>query len=92
MSEENVGVARHVTDAWNQREIDRLSALIHPEAEYINPPTAVAPGTRRGIGEVRGVIRAQWDWLTDAGQEIDRIYDRGEEVIRLGLGVSSNAR
>jgi hypothetical protein len=29
-------------------------------------------------------MRAQWELLTDGRWEIDRIYDRGEEVIALG--------
>ena len=29
-------------------------------------------------------MRAQWESLTDGRWEIDRIYDRGEEVIALG--------
>ena len=30
------------------------------------------------------MLRAQWEALTDGQWEIDRIYDRGEEVIALG--------
>jgi hypothetical protein len=30
------------------------------------------------------VVREQWELLTDGRWEIDRIYDRGEEVIALG--------
>ena len=29
-------------------------------------------------------MRAQWEWVTDARWEIDRIYERGEEVIASG--------
>ena len=29
-------------------------------------------------------MRAQWESLTDGRWEIDRIYDRGEDVIALG--------
>jgi ketosteroid isomerase-like protein len=84
MSGENVEVIRRATDAWNRRDIEDLLALTDAEAEYVNSPTAIEPGTRRGWDEVSAVMRAQWEWMTDARAEIDRIYDRGEEAILLG--------
>ena len=77
-------IVRRAIDAWNRRDIDDLIALSDPEGEYVNNPTAIEPGTRRGRDEVTAVIRTQWDLLTDGSWEIDRIYDRGEEVIALG--------
>jgi ketosteroid isomerase-like protein len=71
-------------DAWDRRDIEDLLALSDPKAEYVNSPTAIEPGTRRGRDEITAVTRAQWDALTDGREEIDRIYDRGEEVILLG--------
>jgi ketosteroid isomerase-like protein len=84
MSEENVEIVRRAIDAWNRRDIEVLIALGDPEGEYVNNPTALEPGTRRGRDEVTAVIRTQWELLTDGRWEIDRIYDRGEEVIALG--------
>lgn len=83
MSEENVELARRVLDAWNRRDLETLLALSDPEAEYVNSPTAVEPGTRRGVNEVAAVFQAQWEILLDAHQEIDRLYDRGDEIIVL---------
>jgi ketosteroid isomerase-like protein len=84
MSQEKVEIIRRATDAWNRRDIEDLLAITDPEAEYVNSPTAIEPGTRRGRDEVIAVMRAQWEWVTDARAEIDRIYDRGEETILLG--------
>jgi ketosteroid isomerase-like protein len=84
MSEENVEIVRRAIDAWNRRDIEALTALGDPDAEYVNSPTAVEPGTRHGRDEINAVMRAQWESLTDARAEIDRIYDRGEEAILLG--------
>lgn len=84
MSQENVELVRRAVDAWNRRDIENLDALGDPEREYVNSPTAIEPGTRRGRDEIAAVMRAQWEWLTDARAEIDRIYDRGEEAILLG--------
>jgi ketosteroid isomerase-like protein len=84
MSEENIEIVRRAVDAWNRRDIEALTALGDPEREYVNSPTAVEPGTRHGSDEISAVMRAQWESLTDARAEIDRIYDRGEEAILLG--------
>ena len=84
MSEENVEIVRRAIDAWNRRDIEDLLALGDPEGEYVNSPSAIEPGTRRGRDEIAAVMRAQWELLTDGRWEIDRIYDRGEEVIALG--------
>jgi ketosteroid isomerase-like protein len=84
MSEENVEIVRRAIDAWNRRDIEDLIALGDSEGEYVNSPTAIEPGTRHGRDEVAAVMRAQWELLTDGRWEIDRIYDRGEEIIALG--------
>src|SRR5687768_729197 len=84
MSQENVEIARRMTDAWNRRDLEVLRVLVDPEAEYVNSPTAVEPGTRRGYDEITAVLQTQWDILLDARQEIERIYDQGDEIFVLG--------
>jgi len=71
-------------DAWNRQDIEVILALTDPEAEYVNAPTAVEPGTRRGHDEIVAVMRKQWESLTGAVQEIDRFHDRGDEIITVG--------
>ncbi|HEX8742236.1 MAG TPA: nuclear transport factor 2 family protein [Thermoleophilaceae bacterium] len=83
MSDENVALARRLVEAWNARDLDALLALGHPDAEYLNAPTALEPGTRRGRSEIEAVIRTQWDMLHDAHQHIERVYERGDEVFLL---------
>jgi ketosteroid isomerase-like protein len=60
-----------------------LAALSDPEAEWVNSPTAVEPGTRRGTNELLAVWRMQWEILRDGHAEIERIHDRGEEILVL---------
>jgi ketosteroid isomerase-like protein len=84
MSEENVEIVRRGLDAWNRRDIDDLLADTDPGIEYVNSPTAVEPGTRRGVAEVRAVWRAQREILLDARFEVDRFFDRGDEIVVLG--------
>ena len=84
MSRENVATIRRMLDAWNRQDIEVILALTDPEAEYVNAPTAVEPGTRRGHDEIVAVMRTQWESLTGAAQEIDRFHDRGDEIITVG--------
>ena len=84
MSQENVEIIRRMLDAWNRQDIEVILALTDPEAEYVNAPTAVEPGTRRGHDEIVAVMRKQWESLTGAVQEIDRFHDRGDEIITVG--------
>jgi ketosteroid isomerase-like protein len=83
MSQENVEIVRRLYDAWNRRDEEELVALSDPEVEFVNSPTAVEPGTRRGTNEVLAAARTQWEFLRDGRFEIDRIYDPGEEIFVL---------
>ena len=84
MSEENVETIRHLVEAWNRQDADAILALVHPEGEYVNAPAAVEPGTRRGHNEIVAVMQKQWEILSDAALEIERVDDRGDEVITVG--------
>jgi ketosteroid isomerase-like protein len=81
---ENMELVHRAVDAWNRQDIEDLLALSDPEIEYVNSPTAVEPGTKRGFDEATAVFRAQWEILLDARWEIDRTYDHGHEIILLG--------
>jgi ketosteroid isomerase-like protein len=78
-----VKIVRETLDAWNRRDVEGLIALMDPEVEYINAPTAVEPGTRRGLDEVAAVARTQWETL-DGRLVTDRLHDRGDEIISTG--------
>jgi ketosteroid isomerase-like protein len=84
MSQENVEIVRDVMNAWNDQDVEGILALADPEVEYVNSPTAVEPGTRRGHDGLAAVARAQWESLSGGRQEIDRLHDRGDEVISTG--------
>ena len=84
MSRENVEIVRRVMDAWNQQDIQGILALADPDIEYVSAPAAVEPGTRRGHEGLAAVARTQWESLPGGRQEIDRLEDRGNEVISIG--------
>ena len=77
-------IVRRSIDAWNRRAIDELLADTDPGIQYVNLPTAVEPGTRRGVAEITAVLRAQWEILPDGRYEVDRVFDRGDEIVVLG--------
>jgi ketosteroid isomerase-like protein len=83
MSEENIEMVRRLVDAWNRRDIEALLDLGGPEIAFVNSPTAVEPGTRRGTDEVVAAVRKQWEIL-DARWEVDEFFDRGDEIFALG--------
>ena len=80
MSRENV---RQVLAAWRSRNLDGMLALIDSDAEYVNAPDAVEPGTRRGHAGLEAVARRQWA-MPGAQIEIERLIDRGDEVVAVG--------
>jgi ketosteroid isomerase-like protein len=84
MSQENVELARRFMELWNRQDLEAIAALSDPAVEFVNSPTAVEPGARRGIDEGAAALRAQWEMLLDARWEADRVYDRGDEIIVLG--------
>ena len=84
MSQEKLGIIRRLVDAWNRQDVEGILALIDPAGEYVNAPSAVEPGTRRGHDEIVAVMRNQWEMLSGAFQEIDRFHDRGDEIITEG--------
>ena len=77
-------MVRSLVDAWNRRDLDAMLDLGGEELAFVNSPTAVEPGTRRGRDEVTEVARKQWEILADARIEIDEFFDRGDEIIALG--------
>ncbi len=84
MSQQNVEIVGRIYDAWNRRDEEAMLALSDREVEFVNSPTAVEPGTRRGTNEVLAAARTQWEFLREGRQEIDRTYDRGDEIVVLG--------
>jgi ketosteroid isomerase-like protein len=84
MSQENVEIVRRAMDAWNRQDIQGILAHADPDIEYVNAPAAVEPGTRRGHEGLAAVARTQWQSLPGGRQEIDRLEDRGNEVISIG--------
>lgn len=97
MTGERVEIVQAFFDAWNRRDLKAALELIVEDFEYVNPPNAVVPGTRRGSEGVADVMTQQWEGLgDDARLEIERLHERDDHLIteaRLSRGMpESTAR
>ncbi len=78
MAAGKVEVVEAIYDAWRRGRSAR--GFMDPEIEYVNPPDAVEPGTRRGP-DAFGAIRSSYD---DVVVTPERFIDGpGDEVIVL---------
>jgi ketosteroid isomerase-like protein len=62
---DNVEIVRRFYEAWSREDFPGPTELMDPEIEYVNPPGAIEPGTRRGIGdfeEAVGKLLESWEF------------------------------
>jgi ketosteroid isomerase-like protein len=84
VSEANVALIRRLYEGLNRD--DFAIELVAEDAEYVNPPYAIEPGTRRG----RDAFLAVWDTYEDFEVEVDEIIDAGgDDVVVLGRFTAS---
>jgi ketosteroid isomerase-like protein len=83
MSEESIELVRAIHEAFSRGESPGALGLLHPEVEYVNPPGAVEPGTRRGIAEFEVAMRAAEDVFEDIHIEVREMKSVGEHVVVL---------
>jgi ketosteroid isomerase-like protein len=83
MPEENLDTLAVILDQlFKGRRVD--PALLATDAEWVNPPEAVEPGTRQGADSFNRAVAnvfAAWD---DVVFETDRLIDNGNDVVALG--------
>jgi ketosteroid isomerase-like protein len=75
MPQSDLEIVRAIYDAWRDGKSAR--AFIAADVEYVNPPDAVEPGTRRGPDAFRG-IRDAYD---DVRIEPQEFIDAGSDVV-----------
>jgi ketosteroid isomerase-like protein len=77
MSQADVEVVRRIYDAWSRD--GSAAEFIAEDIEYVNPPYAVEPGTKRGRKMFAKVRETYGDYRI----EIDRLVDTGGTVVAL---------
>jgi ketosteroid isomerase-like protein len=69
MSQQNIDIVKRFYDVWAREEFPGPIELMDPEIEYVNPPGAVEPGTRRGLeafSRAVGKVFEGWEsWQMD---------------------------
>jgi uncharacterized protein len=81
MSQDNVDTVRRIYAVWDQEGSPVPSGLLDPEVEWVNPPEAVEPGTRRGIDAFADAARTVAETFQGVRVEIERLVDAGERVV-----------
>jgi ketosteroid isomerase-like protein len=65
-----------------ERQLSR--DLLAEDVEWVNPDDAVEPGTRRGADSFLQAVTSVFEGWEESVFEIERVIDRGEDVIALG--------
>ena len=81
MSQDNLDTVRRIYEVWAEEGSPVSSGLLDPEIEWVNPPEAVEPGTRRGIEAFADAARTVAETFEGVRVEIDRLIDAGERVV-----------
>ena len=84
MSAADVEVVRRIYRAWGKGAVDESRELLDPEIEWVNPPDAVEPGTRRGIDDFTVALTMVSDTFDSPKLEIEDVIDAGEQVVVIG--------
>jgi ketosteroid isomerase-like protein len=85
MSEENVRAVRSFYDAWARAEFPGPIELMDREIEYVNPPGAVEPGTRRGVDAFSGAVEKifeGWETWEMEPEEFSAVGDQVAVTVR----------
>jgi ketosteroid isomerase-like protein len=81
VSQENVDVVRRIYRAWETDSTPVDSGLLDPDVEWVNPPEAVEPGTRRGIHAFTAAAESVSDTFEEARVDIEEFLDAGDRVV-----------
>jgi ketosteroid isomerase-like protein len=66
-------------------DLDAIVAISHPEVLFVNPPTAVEPGTRHGQDGLRSGLGGMLEAFEDLRIEPRAIEDLGDLVVVTGV-------
>ncbi|MFL5824355.1 MAG: nuclear transport factor 2 family protein [Solirubrobacteraceae bacterium] len=91
-----MAIVRAIHEVLARGESPATLGLLHADIEYVNPPGAVEPGTRRGIAAYEDALRSMHEALEDVRIEVREIIDAGDQVVVLATftarGRSSGAQ
>ncbi len=81
MSQENLEIVRRFYEAWARDEFPGPAELMDAEIEYVNPPEAVEPGTRRGRAAFSAAVEHVFDGWESWQMEPEEFRAAGDQVV-----------
>ena len=80
----NVETFREITRQWQDRH--RVAPeLLADDVEWVNPPEAVEPGSRRGADAFNEAIAHIYEGWEESHFEPERVVEDGDRLIALGV-------
>jgi uncharacterized protein len=85
MSQENVEIVRRIYVAMEETGSFEASGLLHADVEWVNPDSAVEPGTRKGSS----AFEAAWSSIKDSFETVEfaprDFLDAGDDVVLITI-------
>jgi ketosteroid isomerase-like protein len=85
VSRENLEIVERLYGVWAQDEFPAGIDLFAADVEYVNPPDAVEPGTRRGIAEFMAAVEKMlegWESWRMKPERLVPVADKVAVVVR----------
>ncbi len=82
MSRENVEIVVNAyEDGWFDEAPERLFEYADENVEFVNPPDAVQPGTRRGKAEISRAFASHQGVFDESRNELRQLHGDGDPVV-----------
>jgi ketosteroid isomerase-like protein len=79
----NVERLQQIMRQWQERR--RLAPeLLTEDVEWVNPPDAVEPGSRRGVDGFNEAIASIYEGWGESRFEPERVIENGDDLVALG--------
>ena len=84
MTSRNVEQLKEGFRAMERGDVEAIVALAHPDVEFVNPDTALEPGTRHGPDGLRAGMAGILEAFEDLRFDYERIVDLDDRVVAIG--------
>jgi len=78
--QQNVEIVQAIYAAWDREDFPGPAELLDDEIEYVNPPDALEPGTRRGLAEFSRAVARVFEGWESWKMQPEEITVAGEDV------------
>ena len=85
MSEAHVEIVQRIYRAWGNGEQAEARELLHADIEWVNPPHAIEPGTRKGIDAFVEALEMVADTFDGPKLESEEFREVGGHVVVIGV-------